>query len=358
MQRWTRRPEGSTWGDYGPDDELGRLNLLTEEKVLQGVREVHAGKVFCLSLPLDLPGGNVLNPRRNPPVLSATMRDGKPNMNFAMAAEDPSAIDVLSDDQVLLTLQYSTQWDGLGHVGALFDTQGDGRLRRVYYNGFEAGVDILGGEAAAAGTGSAGSRATLALDLACCPPGGSYARRLSVANYASKGMQGRGVLVDLARHLGLGRTLVNHAVLQSILQKDGIAVEPGDMLVLRTGFAEAIVRMAGRPDHAALETAGAVLDGADPALLDWISASGIAALCADNYAVEAYPARTSGPGRSILPLHHHCLFKLGVPLAELWYLKDLAEWLHANGRHRFLLTAPPLRLPGAVGSPVTPVATV
>jgi kynurenine formamidase len=45
-------------------------------------------------------------------------------------------------------------------------------------------------------------------------------------------------------------------------------------------------------------------------------------------------------------------------LAELWYLKDLAEWLHANNRNRFLLTAPPLRLPGAVGSPVTPIATV
>ena len=93
-------------------------------------------------------------------------------------------------------------------------------------------------------------------------------------------------------------------------------------------------------------------------MLDWITDSGVAAICADNYAVEAYPARTSGPGHSILPLHHHCLFKLGVPLAELWYLKDLADWLHAQGRNRFLLTAPPLRLPGAVGSPVTPIATV
>ena len=39
-------------------------------KVLQAVREVRAGKVFCLSLPLDLPGGNVLNPRRHPPALA------------------------------------------------------------------------------------------------------------------------------------------------------------------------------------------------------------------------------------------------------------------------------------------------
>jgi hypothetical protein len=42
----------------------------------------------------------------------------------------------------------------------------------------------------------------------------------------------------------------------------------------------------------------------------------------------------------------------------MWLLSDLADWLRDAGRSRFLLTAPPLRLPGAVGSPVTPVATV
>ena len=65
--RWKRRPEGSTWGDFGPDDQLGRLNLLTPEKVKQGIAEVREGLSFCLSLPLDYPGGNVLNPRRHPP---------------------------------------------------------------------------------------------------------------------------------------------------------------------------------------------------------------------------------------------------------------------------------------------------
>ncbi len=76
------------------------------------------------------------------------------------------------------------------------------------------------------------------------------------------------------------------------------------------------------------------------ALLQWITDSGIAAICADNYAVEAYPAREKTGPRAMLPLHHHCLFKLGLPLAELWYLKDLADFLHANGRHHFMLTAP------------------
>ena len=63
-KRWTHRPQGSTWGDWGDDDELGRINLLTPAKVLEGVREVQAGVSFCLSLPLDYPGGTALNQRR------------------------------------------------------------------------------------------------------------------------------------------------------------------------------------------------------------------------------------------------------------------------------------------------------
>jgi hypothetical protein len=47
-----------------------------------------------------------------------------------------------------------------------------------------------------------------------------------------------------------------------------------------------------------------------------------------------------------------------VRLGELWHLTPLAERLCANGRSRLLLTAPPLRLPGAVGSPASPIATV
>jgi len=57
-------------------------------------------------------------------------------------------------------------------------------------------------------------------------------------------------------------------------------------------------------------------------------------------------------------LHAHCLFKLGVVLGAIWYLSALADWLKAHQRNRFLLTAPPLRLPGAVGSPAPPVGRV
>ena len=59
-KRWTRRPEGSNWGDFGPDDELGRMGTITPQMRLAAIAEVKEGKAFALSLPLDLPGGGRL----------------------------------------------------------------------------------------------------------------------------------------------------------------------------------------------------------------------------------------------------------------------------------------------------------
>src|ERR1700680_3205860 len=143
-KRWKRRPHGSNWGDFGSDDQYGRMNLVTPEKVKQGVAGVREGLSFCLSLPLDYPGGNVLNPRRYPPVLRPTLRGKRPNMNYRLAFDDPNCTDVVSDDVAILHLQYSTQWDGLAHVGSLFDADGDGIPEAVYYNGYRAGEHVIG----------------------------------------------------------------------------------------------------------------------------------------------------------------------------------------------------------------------
>src|SRR6188508_180015 len=94
MKRWKHRPEGSTWGDWGDDDQLGRLNLITPKKVLEGIAEVKEGLSFCLSLPLDLPGGNVLNPRRLPPVLSPTGDENGWRFNFLTNQLNPLFHDV------------------------------------------------------------------------------------------------------------------------------------------------------------------------------------------------------------------------------------------------------------------------
>jgi len=93
--------------------------------------------------------------------------------------------------------------------------------------------------------------------------------------------------------------------------------------------------------------------------LQWVTDSSLSVLAADNYAVELFSLTPwKATSHAALPLHEHCLFKNGIHLGELWYFTPLAAWLRERKRSRFLLTAPPLRLPGAVGSPATPVATV
>jgi kynurenine formamidase len=174
---------------------------------------------------------------------------------------------------------------------------------------------------------------------------------------ARHGVQGRAVLVDLAAHYGTERVVVGHDQLAAVLRADDVVVEAGDILLLHTGFGREVIAQGKRPTAEALQVC-TVLDGTDPALRQWIIDSGVAAIAADNYAVEAFPAVGAGEGDPVLPLHELCLFRLGVHLGELWWLSDLAAHLRAAGRSRFLLTAPPLRLPGAAGSPVTPVATV
>lgn len=346
--RWKQRPPGSNWGDFGPEDQCGRLNLLTSQKVQQGVAEVREGLTFCLSLPLDYPGGNVLNPRRHPPVLRPTLRNGRPNMNYRLFTDNLLQTDVLSDDLVVMHLQYSTQWDSFAHVGQMFDADADGLPEPVYYNGFRAGVDVVGPEESSdAGVPTPGSSRST-----------SKAHSLGIEHMAERCVQGRGVMIDLHAHLGDDRRMVGYDTLMRVLEADRVEVESGDMVCLHTGFAEKLLSMGGQPDPTQLDQTGAVLEGRDDRLLKWITDSGLAVLIADNYAVEAHPATRRLDCCSTLPLHEHCLFKLGIHLGELWHLTPLAQWLRSRNRNRFLLTAPPLRLPGAVGSPVTPVATV
>lgn len=349
QMRWKRRPEGSNWGNFGPDDQLGRLNLITRQKVLEGLAEATEGISFSLSLPLDYPGGSDLNPRRRPPILRPTIRDERPNFNAVPTGDMADSTDVFCDDLVILHLQYSTQWDALSHVGSQFDADGDGVPERVYYNGYRAGTDITGPD----DEDDAGIRATMKGEST------SHAWRLGIEHMAAHGVQGRAAMIDLHAHYGDAFTLIGHDELMRVIEKDGVEVEKGDMVCLHTGFAEVVLGMQRKPDPWRLHNSCSVLNGRDGKLLNWITDSGLSALIADNYAVEGLPSQ---PGEtsccSQLPLHEHCLFKNGIHLGELWHLTPLARWLRERGRYRFLLTAPPLRLPGAVGSPVTPVATV
>jgi kynurenine formamidase len=350
QSRWKRRPDNSTWGDYGPDDQLGRLNELNAEKVRQGIAEVKEGRTFCLSLPLDYPGGNVLNPRRHPPQIRPSLRGDKPSWLYRTGWDHAGLTDVVNDDLVIMHLQYSTQWDSLAHVGGLFDADGDGEAEAVFYNGYRAGTDIVG--------------PTDPKDSGALPgtfveaKSTSQAKALGVENMAAKCLQGRAVMIDLFAHFGNKRHAVGYDDLMRVMAADGIKVEAGDFVCLRTGFDNVILSSNKQPDKHVLETSCTGLDGSDTRLQQWITESRIVALIADNYAVELIPDKIKPGQCAALPLHQHCLFRTGVNLGEIWRLSELADWLRKNSRSRFLLTAPPLRLPGAVGSPATPVATV
>jgi hypothetical protein len=326
------------------------MNELTAEKVKQGVAEVREGRTFCLSLPLDYPGGSVLNPRRHPPVIRPTLRGDRPNWLLRVEREMPGMTDVINDDLAILHLQYSTQWDSLAHVGALFDANGGGTPVATFYNGYRGDTDMVGPSDPKAAGALPGTLVEARSS--------SSARALGVENMAVKCLQGRAVMIDLYAHYSRKRHAVGYDDLMRIMAADGIAVEAGDFLLLRTGFDEVILEAGRKPDHETLQTACAGLDGGDARLHQWIAESRLVALISDNYAVEIHNMAMRPGQCAALPLHQHCLFKVGVNLGELWRLSELADWLRANNRSRFLLTAPPLRLPGAVGSPTTPVATV
>jgi hypothetical protein len=338
--RWKNRPEGSNWGDFGADDQVGRMNLVTPARRLAAVREVTEGIAFPLSLPLDYPGGADLVPSRRAPRIEATRRaSGEMSYNFCFSCQNKSLFDVVSDDAVTIWTQYSTQWDSLAHWGQEFDADGDGVPEVVYYNGWRGGEHVLGADQA----------------------GGPFAKKLGMESLAETGAQGRGVMVDLQSVYGEQPAQVGYDELMRVLDKQKAVVETGDFMCLYTGWADLVLAMNKKPDFDKLKTACAVLNGKDGKLLNWITDSGLVAICADNLGVEGLVSAANAGGgakHSMMPLHEHCIFKLGIFLGEIWYFGELGRWLRAHGRSRFLLTAPPLRLPGLVGSPPMAVATV
>jgi hypothetical protein len=343
-KRWSVRPPGSNWGDFGPDDQLGRLNLITPESRRKAALEVREGIAFCLSLPLDCPNVQ-LNPRRFAPVLTYSMRGEDPAINYPLSRVNPEQSDAVCDDRATLSLQYSTQWDSLCHIGEVFDAHGDGNFEITYYNGYCAHAHVRG-------------PFDYLKDRQ--PRNEPYgARSLGIETIAETALQTRGVMIDLHAHVGLEKVPVGYDRLMRILEADRAEIEAGDALCFRTGFDRALLARYRDPAAPFDPHRCSGLDGTDARLLRWIDDCGAAALVSDNEAVELLPDASAIHGRGTrIPLHNLCLFKLGIPLGEMFLLSNLADWLRTHGRSRFLFTAPPLRLPGAVGSPVSGVGTV
>jgi kynurenine formamidase len=326
----------SNWGRWGDNDQIGCLNLIGENEVLRGLNEVKVGKNFCLSLPLDLPILEKINKFRKPPKIMPTIRNDEIYYNFDWSKVNKNLKDVASDDFVVLHNQFSTHWDGLAHRGAKYQIGNSNEVEMLYFNGYKANINFK-----------------------IHKEGTVKALALGVEHMAKHGLQTRGVLINLHKHFGNTETkAIGYKEITKVIEEENITISSGDILCFWTGLDQNLLS----PDvnlntELVLDWMG--LDGNDKKLLEWLHKTNIAAIVSDNRTIEYVNKNTiSKEISSNLPLHEYCLFRLGMPLGELWLLSELAEWLDRNGRSYFLLTAPPLNLTGAIGSPVTPIATV
>jgi len=300
-------PAGSAWGLFGDDDQLGCLNLLTPERLVAAARLVRKGTVFPLNLRIDQP---------DPPLFGR----GAPRVEFVTG-------EVHRDDYLdNFWPQASSQWDSLRHI--LHPRDG-------FYNGVSAEEVVAGGG------------------------------KLGIENMARRGIAGRGVLLDIARHLADSRSpldyttnaLITKGMLSGCAQAQGVTVDTGDILIIRTGWlnwylneatAEQKQAMAGDP-MTQLKFPGI---GPDEEMAAYLWDLHIAAVAADNPALEAWPPGPDSGGF----LHFRLIPLLGMNIGEFWYLEDLAGDCANDGVYEFMLTSAPLNVPGGVGSPPNALA--
>jgi Putative cyclase len=291
-----------SWNFFGSNNDLGTMGFIGSEEVTMAASEVARGARFNLSLPLNQPD---------------PAPGGRPHYEHHIYASERNSLDDWVDK---LYMQSSSQWDGLRHVQA-----------REF--GFFGGVPA---------------------QEATRPDG-----RLGIEHWAEHGIVTRGVLADVKRYADLrgipmppfASAPISPELLAATLEHQGTDVRAGDVLLVRTGYLAGLFAVP-EADRAAINypagCPGLVGSEAMAELLwDWH----VAAVCADNPAVEVRPGdRKDGS------LHRRAIAMLGLALGELFNLEALALDCAADQRYSCFFTAVPLNLPGGVGSPANAIA--
>lgn len=286
------------WGRWGPADERGAANLLTPDRVRDAVGTVQTGEVVSLGLPLD---ARTLVPPGRSPMQHAMTRDAG---DYAIGGKLLGR-SRFSDDLVILGTHTGTHVDALAHVW----------YGEELYNGFD--------QASVRSTG---------------------ARRCGIDKLGP--LVGRGIMIDVAEHVGL-RCLpvdfgVDGEILAAACADASLEPSPGDIALVRTGWlgahgADPEGYFAGEP--------GVTVDGAA-----WLAERDVAAIGCDNYAVERLGDGSPGG----FPVHELLLRDRGIPLIEGVVLDELSK----RRAREFLFVATPLPLTGGTASPVAPIAVL
>jgi kynurenine formamidase len=303
------------WGRWGPDDALGTVNFIDEAKRVEAAALVRRGISISLSQSFDMAGPQNGWRRRTNPV--HTMLDS--GTDAACGAQDfPHGLGG-ADDVIAMPLQCSTQWDGLGHI---FD-------HGLAWNGRPCEEVVTGAGDAVTG----------------------------IERLASP-LVSRGVLLDVGRALGAtlgsprelpdGFAITEEHLAATIAAQGPTAeVRRGDIVLVRTG----------RLARANREGWGDYAGGASPGLsfhtAGWLHRTEIAAVATDTWGFEVRPNEFPV---AFQPLHQVVIPNMGLLIGEMWDLEELAVECAADGSFEFLLTAAPLKVTGAVGAPLNPIA--
>jgi len=293
------------WGRWGDDDGRGALNLVTPQAVLDAVATVRLGKVISLAMPFGPSGPQNDTVRYNPKLTMVALGDQEMPGGFQYA-----------DDTVFMSLQAATQWDALSH--AFYDG--------VMWNGVAVKESLT--------------------------KTGTHAN--SVTEFRD-GVVSRGVLLDAARHLGVDCLDDHYAVspemLDEIVERHGIRLRSGDVVLLRTGRVGKAIRENAFRD----ETFVAASPGLSVRCASWLVERDVAAVAADNVAVEVMRSEAKD---ALMPMHMICQRDAGIIFGELLDLESLSVASAEAQRWEFLFVAAPQPITGAVGSPINPQANL
>lgn len=309
-------PPGSSWGLWGADDLFGSLNLLTPERVKRGAACVRKGAVFALNYEIERP---------EPPLSHADWREPFRHEVIWLRGD-------IGHDEVLhgWNTQSSSQWDGFRHIRSPV---------HGFYNG-----------------------------LADEDHGMHF--------WARRGLAGRAVLADVARWRELeGRPLtpnasdtIEPADLLATLRAQNVEVEPGDVLLIRTGWLSWYrdLDLSGREAAAKQPASVGLSVGTD--MLRTLWDLHISAVAADNPGLEVLPVSVNATPEVMaalqkephryddLFLHIPLIALLGIPIGEYWDLDALAADCASDGVYECLLASSPLNLCGGVASPANALA--
>ncbi|KAF2843153.1 hypothetical protein M501DRAFT_966299 [Patellaria atrata CBS 101060] len=321
-------PQGCAWGIFDKDgkrDVFGTLNLLTPKVVKEAATEVKEG----VSISLNWPIGAIKTPGF----------DRKGLVHKVLNFEDEPYNIFGFDEEVEFNTQCSTQWDSLCHFGH----QGS----KLNYNGIKASVQSLKQE-----FGSEDKEKSL-------PTLNHWHDR--------GGLVARGVLVDYKAYADAnGITYdpfadshtITVADLEKIAKQQNVTFRQGDILIVRSGFTEALEKMSAEQQTEALAKHRYCGVEGSQATARWVWNQHFAAVAGDAMAFERTPAIVNGEERGIagLVLHPYFLSLFGLPIGELWDLKALSEYCAKKKRYTFMLTSVPLNIGGLVGSPSNALA--